>query len=86
MSEMSELRNVKNWYCPSCNVVLGRVIYGELHTEKRVNTSGSDLVVSCECGVYKVWYTQLSLDSVIRRFAREVGRSVGEYVSLPSSS
>lgn len=77
---MIEARNVKSWYCPACNSVLGRVIYGELHTERKVNTSGSDLVVSCDCGVYKVWYTPLSLDSVVRKLSREIGRSVADNI------
>ena len=52
---MKETRNAKNWYCPNCSKVMGRVLYGELHTDNRVNTSGSDLVVACECGSHKVW-------------------------------
>ena len=83
MSDLAsmEIRNVKKWYCPRCNDVLGKVIYGELHTEKKVNTSGSDVVVACDCGAHKVWYTPLSLDSVVRRISREIGRSVAEAVS-----
>jgi len=73
---MTEIRNVKEWACPSCKRVLGKVIYGELHVDGKVNTSGSDLVVPCECGAHKVWYTGLSLDAVVRRLGREIGRSV----------
>jgi RNase P subunit RPR2 len=79
--KMKETRNAKNWYCPNCSKVMGRVLYGELHTDNRVNTSGSDLVVACECGSHKVWFTTLSLDSIVKRLGREIGRSVAEAVA-----
>jgi len=69
---------VKEWKCPSCGRVLGKVIYGELHTNHKVNTSGADLVVSCECGAYKVWYTPVVFSSVMRTLGREIGRSIAD--------
>ncbi len=56
-------KRITQWYCVSCNHVLGEVLGGEFKGAKDVpgdliQTRGPNLVVTCpQCGGTKVWYT-----------------------------
>ena len=62
-------RRSTEWYCISCNRVLGEVLGGEFKPAENISgdsiqTRGPNLVVTCpDCGTQKVWYTA---DPIVR--------------------
>lgn len=73
---MGRVDRVSVWYCPGCSGAMGEVVNGELELSGfQVYTSGTSLIVVCpECSREKTWYPQLSLEQLVRIFARELER------------
>lgn len=71
-------RQSKDWVCPSCSTVLGKVVLGELVVQgqvKNFNTDKANIVITCpSCEYHKVWYS----NDRMSEFAREIAEIVAK--------
>lgn len=73
----------KTWKCPGCSKDLGSIISNNLvitssNPVQRINTNGVNIVVQCNCGALKTWYSQRSalLDQLFIEFARMFSQGI----------
>lgn len=69
------------WRCPDCNLVLGRVVGGELEpfSSNKIKTRGANLEVICTgCGYTKVWYTNDSVTKAVNQLISVVSEQAAK--------